>query len=105
MNAADIIAFRLGLGLTQAQLAKLVGASQGQVSRWEKGTSLPRYANLSRLRKLPRTREALAALCPEVFTGSLDLEPRGRASRPGRGPYRKHGSSSSDSHTPSADET
>lgn len=35
-------------GLTQRQLAKLVGASQPMVSRWENGTAVPSVRHLTR---------------------------------------------------------
>ena len=38
MTATEFRARRLALGLTQAQLAELLGASTMTVYRWEKGT-------------------------------------------------------------------
>lgn len=40
---------RKAKGLTQAQLAPLVEVESGQVSRWERGLSLPTDRNLDRL--------------------------------------------------------
>lgn len=44
-------ALRTAAGLSQAQLAKLVGVSQATVSRWEAGVMTP---NADKLRSLAR---------------------------------------------------
>jgi len=40
---------RAALGITQAQMAQLLGASQLSVSRWESGKARPRAAQLARI--------------------------------------------------------
>lgn len=47
----QIIAGRTRLGLTQGQLAVMLGVSQPTVSRWESGSE-PEYENIQRLRAL-----------------------------------------------------
>jgi len=65
---------RTRLGLTQAQLAALVGVSAGAVTAWERGGSAPRGANraaLVALRKLGRrdAKKLLAAKAPSKPAG------------------------------------
>ena len=40
---------RKALGLTQEQLAKLVGVTQGTVAQWECGLTHPSFENLKRV--------------------------------------------------------
>lgn len=44
-----ITRLRLGLGLTQAQLAQRLDVTDKAVSKWERGKSLPDIALLNRL--------------------------------------------------------
>lgn len=46
----DIAAARKKKGWTQAQLAEAIGADQGQVSRWEKGTVKPSAEYLDKIK-------------------------------------------------------
>lgn len=50
----DIAAARKGKGLTQAQLAELMGVDQAHISRWESGKVAPSAENLEKLSKLLR---------------------------------------------------
>jgi transcriptional regulator with XRE-family HTH domain len=47
--AAKLIEYRYDHGMSQRQLADLVGVKQPQIARWESGESLPQPGNLSRL--------------------------------------------------------
>jgi ribosome-binding protein aMBF1 (putative translation factor) len=47
--AAKLIEYRYDHGMSQRQLADLVGVKQPQIARWESGESLPQPENLSRL--------------------------------------------------------
>jgi ribosome-binding protein aMBF1 (putative translation factor) len=49
MVAAKLIEYRFDHGLSQRQLADLLGVKQPQIARWESGESLPQPDNLSRL--------------------------------------------------------
>lgn len=49
MVAAKLIEYRFDRGLSQRQLADLVGVKQPQIARWESGGSLPQPDNLIRL--------------------------------------------------------
>lgn len=63
-SAERFAAQRAKLGLSQAQLAQLVGASTLSISKWETGKVRPRAAQLERIaaiRKLGK-REAMARL-------------------------------------------
>ena len=44
-----ISAVRFASGLTQAQVAKKIGCTQKDISRWENGVRLPNAANLKRI--------------------------------------------------------
>lgn len=46
MNAEDIKARRLKLGMTQAELASALGLALNTISRWELGTSQPDGAKM-----------------------------------------------------------
>ena len=39
--ASYLIKYRLKYGLSQKQLGIIIGVSQGQVSKWEKGSHVP----------------------------------------------------------------
>jgi Predicted transcriptional regulator len=52
MNAQSIRAMRKTLGLTQAQLAERIAATQVTVARWETGVSTPKGAYLKALQEL-----------------------------------------------------
>lgn len=61
-GAAEFLALRQQLGFTQAQMAKLVGASALSIYKWESGKVTPRAAQLEKIlsvRKIGK-REALA---------------------------------------------
>ncbi|MDI3342087.1 MAG: helix-turn-helix transcriptional regulator [Sphaerobacter sp.] len=47
--AEAIIGVRLAAGLTQAELAELLGTTQSAVARWENGTVLPSMATVLKL--------------------------------------------------------
>lgn len=61
---ADVKGLREGLGLTQEELARLIGVSARTVSRWENGESEPTALALKGIR---RWQQMLARL-QEVFT-------------------------------------
>ena len=54
----DLKKQRLALGLTQAQVATLVGCSRGHISIVERGKSLPRKAMLARIERVLGLRES-----------------------------------------------
>ena len=61
-GAAEFLALRQQFGFTQAQMAKLVGASALSIYKWESGQVTPRAAQLEKIlavRKVGK-REALA---------------------------------------------
>lgn len=61
-GATEFLALRQQLGFTQAQMAKLVGASALSIYKWESGQVTPRAAQLEKIlvvRKIGK-REALA---------------------------------------------
>ncbi|MDO9436004.1 MAG: helix-turn-helix transcriptional regulator [Hydrogenophaga sp.] len=63
-GAPEFLALRQQLGFTQAQMAKLVGASALSIYKWESGQVTPRAAQLEKIlavRKIGK-REALARL-------------------------------------------
>ncbi len=63
-GATELLALRQRLGFTQAQMAKLVGASSLSIYKWESGQVTPRAAQLEKLlavRKIGK-REAMARL-------------------------------------------
>lgn len=49
---AKIKEFRVKKGLTQAELAEIVGAYQSTVAMWETGQRIPRIASLKKLAAL-----------------------------------------------------
>lgn len=58
MRSADNIKrMRVKTGLTQTQLAEMIGVTSRQVANWEAGNSLPNDANKMRLEKLFYTGE------------------------------------------------
>jgi DNA-binding transcriptional regulator YiaG len=58
MTPKRIIKLRKDLGLTQQQLADMIGAQQHTVSQWETGKNRPRGANLKALQELARKAKA-----------------------------------------------
>ena len=50
-NPNTIRKYRLALGLTQRQVAELVGIGPARVSEWERGLTCPSVASLLRLAK------------------------------------------------------
>lgn len=63
-QAEDLLEKRAALGLTQKDMAKLLGASALSVYKWESGQVQPRTAQLERIAEVLRTgkRKALAKL-------------------------------------------
>jgi DNA-binding transcriptional regulator YiaG len=58
MTPRQIIQLRKALGLTQQQLADMIGSQRHTVSRWETGENEPRGANLKALRELQKKAKA-----------------------------------------------
>jgi DNA-binding transcriptional regulator YiaG len=88
MSAGLIAKLRARLGLTQAQLAALLGVTGAAVSFWERGRSRPKGPNLAALvalRKRGRreVKKLLAEKAPELLR-----KPKARRRRKGR-PVRK----------------
>ena len=52
MTPRQISQLRKALGLTQQQLADMIGAQRHTVTRWELGMHQPRGANLKALKEL-----------------------------------------------------
>jgi len=52
MTPQEIKSLRHALGRSQAELAKIIGASEPSVARWETGKSRPIPSYLEKLRKL-----------------------------------------------------
>ena len=52
MSPSQVKRIRMILGLTQQQLADIIGASQVSVARWETGVQKPHGANLKILKEL-----------------------------------------------------
>lgn len=48
-NDSPIAKARINAGLTQSQLAELIGTTQQVITKWENGVSSPRVATLKRL--------------------------------------------------------
>ncbi len=65
-DAQALIEKRAALGLTQKQMAQLLGASSLSVNKWEKGHVHPRAAQLNRIVEVLKLgkRKALALLNP-----------------------------------------
>lgn len=61
MTGSSIRTFRLGLGLTQWELAEMLGVDQGRISRWERGIESPRPATAARLRDMMVFEEEIRA--------------------------------------------
>lgn len=66
----DLIAKREALGLTQKQMALLLGISAASVYKWETGTVAPRRAQLDRVREMLKigareARSRLASIAPD----------------------------------------
>ncbi|WP_298210723.1 helix-turn-helix domain-containing protein [Acidovorax sp.] len=66
-NAQALVEKRAALGLTQKQMAQLLGASSLSVNKWEAGHVHPRAAQLERIAKVLKLgkRKALALLNPQ----------------------------------------
>ena len=66
-NAQALIEKRVALGLTQKQMAQLLGASSPSVYKWETGHVHPRAAQLERIAEVLKLgkRRALALLNPQ----------------------------------------
>ena len=66
-NAQALIEKRVALGLTQKQMAQLLGASSPSVYKWETGHVHPRAAQLERIAEVLKLgkRKALALLNPQ----------------------------------------
>lgn len=60
-SAKAFAALRAKLGLTQAQMAKLLGASKLSVSKWESGKVQPRSAQLGRILEMRKLGKRKAA--------------------------------------------
>ena len=52
---------RIALGITQEQLAKQLGVTQGAIAQWEKGVTNPSF------KMLPRLAEALGISVDKLF--------------------------------------
>jgi DNA-binding transcriptional regulator YiaG len=50
----QIVKLRRDLGVTQEELAEMIGAFRETVARWETGKNEPRGANLKALRELQK---------------------------------------------------
>ena len=48
----NIVGIRVGHGLTQAQVAAMVGVDQTTVAKWESGKAMPRVATLKKLARI-----------------------------------------------------
>ena len=57
--------YRLALGLTQRQVAELIGIGPARVSEWERGQTCPSSASLLRLAKALNT--LAEALYPQFY--------------------------------------
>ena len=66
-SADKLAAHRASLGLTQAQMARLIGASALSVYKWESGKVQPRAAQLAQIAEAMklRKRKALALLAAD----------------------------------------
>ncbi len=63
---------RRRLGMTQAELAKLLGVSNKKVSRWERGLHVPNYDDVL------NASELFGVSVEDFITGNLDAEHRKR---------------------------
>lgn len=61
-NAERLVAHRSKLGLTQTQMAALLGASALSVSKWEGGKAQPRAAQLQRIAEVMKLGKREAAV-------------------------------------------
>ena len=80
LAAAEIREARMTLGLTQSQLAALIGCAAESLSRWENGAILQSrsYDRLLRVVfQLPAVREILAGLSPDSVVGRTAVVGRG----------------------------
>lgn len=65
---------RIRAGLSQYQVAALVGVSQQTIAKWELGITTP--SHFSHLRALERSLDLQAeAMFPDIFTHSDDPDP------------------------------
>jgi predicted ATPase/DNA-binding CsgD family transcriptional regulator/DNA-binding XRE family transcriptional regulator len=86
-----IRALRAGLGLTQIELADLLGVSNVTVNRWERGRSEPQAAMRARLLRAEtdglrafRDESLPSALASELIGRNVDLARLNALARPGR---------------------
>lgn len=61
-----IKAYRIKKGISQEQLAKLMGTTQAAVAMWEIGARMPRAE------KLPRLAEVLGCTVSDLFTKATE---------------------------------
>lgn len=56
MDKLDIInnlkSIRVGKGLTQTELAKLIGVTMNSIGRWEQGANKPSKENMDKLKEV-----------------------------------------------------
>ena len=83
MDPSEIVrTARLGVGLTQAQLAERIGTTQSAISRLESGRILPSLATLERVAKACGSALELhlvdGGATPTEFESDLALTPAGR---------------------------
>lgn len=52
VNANQLKVLRAAANLTQTELGSLIGASQMQISNWERGRNLPRPQHMVKLERL-----------------------------------------------------
>lgn len=57
---------RIAAGLSQAELAEIIGTVQSAVSAWESGAKMPRAS------QLPALAEALHCTIDELYAGDKD---------------------------------
>lgn len=87
ISPEELREYRRQLGLTQHQLAQLLGVSQSAVTLWEQGKRRPRYARpirflLSRLIEAQRfSRELVEALPGTLTDVAAPASPRKRGRR------------------------
>jgi transcriptional regulator with XRE-family HTH domain len=72
MTGADVHAFRVSRGWTQARLARELGTDPGTVSRWERGAAAPRPSARRRLAALA-TGDDLSELIHSLGAGPAEV--------------------------------